>query len=215
MNDVRFLDRICFEPSAFYVLDRGYHDFMRLYRIHAAGAFFVTRARSNTKMQRGYSRGVDRRTGVIADQVVFLTGVGTSDKYPETLRRIKYRAEDGRSYVFLTNNTIVSPSSIALLYKHRRQIELFFKWIKQHLKIKAFWGRSENAVKSQIRIALCAYLIVAIIKKCLGVRHNLYEILQILSVSLFDKNTFAGLFSNACVQKRTHDIEKTPPLFEF
>lgn len=119
VNDVRFLDRICFEPGAFYVLDRGYHDFMRLYRIHTAGAFFVTRARSNTKMQRRYSRAVDRRTGVIADQVVFLTGVGTSDKYPETLRRIKYRAEDGRSYVFLTNNTVVSPSSIALLYKHR------------------------------------------------------------------------------------------------
>lgn len=167
-------------------------------------------------MERRYSNIVDRRIGIICDQIVFLTGVGMKEKYPDTLRRIKYRdAETGHVYVFLTNNLTVSASSIALLYKNRWQIELFFKWIKQHLKIKTFWGRSENAVKTQICIALCTYLTVAILKKRLGIRRNLYEILQILSVSLFDKSGLDALFSNAPLQTDITGSQNTVRLFEF
>lgn len=166
VNDVNFLDHITFEREAFYVMDRGYLDFKRLYRIQKAGSFFVTRAKSNTRISRRYSNCVDKTKGVLSDQIIFLTGKYTKEKYPETLRRIKYRdQETNHVYVFLTNNFDISSTSVALLYKHRWQIELFFKWIKQHLKIKTFWGRSENAVKTQICIALCIYLIVAIIKK--------------------------------------------------
>ncbi len=214
VNDVNFLDQVIFEPGAFYIMDRGYLDFARLHRIHKAGAFFVTRAKRNTKMERRYSNPVNRRTGVMCDQVAVLTGADTPEKYPDTLRRIKYRAPDGQVYVFLTNNCAASAASIALLYKHRWQIELFFKWIKQHLKIKVFWGRSENAVKTQICIALCTYLIAAILKKRLGIRRNLYEILQILSVSLFDKSGFVELFSNANIQNDVKGFQNMAPLFE-
>ena len=216
VSDVNFLDAITFHPDTFYIMDRGYLDFGRLYHIHKAGAFFVTRAKKNTRMERRYSNIVDRRIGIICDQIVFLTGVGMKEKYPDTLRRIKYRdAETGHVYVFLTNNLTVSASSIALLYKNRWQIELFFKWIKQHLKIKTFWGRSENAVKTQICIALCTYLTVAILKKRLGIRRNLYEILQILSVSLFDKSGLDALFSNAPLQTDITGSQNTVRLFEF
>ena len=184
VNDVKFLDIVVFELGAFYVMDRGYLDFGRLHHIHKAGAFFVTRAKSTTYFCRRYSNTVDKTTGVLCDQVIFLTGKQTPEKYPDTLRRIKYYdAETKRTYVFLTNNFNVSASSIALLYKNRWKIELFFKWIKQHLKIKVFWGRSENAVKTQICIALCTYLIVAILKKRLESTRSIYEILQISSVS--------------------------------
>jgi hypothetical protein len=149
VNDVNFLDLIVFEPGAFYVMDRGYLDFGRLYDIHTKGAFFVTRAKRNTKMKRRYSNQVDKTTGVRADQIVFLTGVHTPGKYPDTIRRIKYHDEEtNHEYIFLTNNMTATAASIAFLYKNRWQIELFFKWIKQHLKIKAFWGQSENAVKT-------------------------------------------------------------------
>ena len=215
VNDVNFLDDVIFESGAFYIMDRGYLDFGRLHRIHTTGAFFVTRAKCNTLFKRRYSNPVNKTTGVLADQVIFLTGSDTPEKYPDTIRRIKYRAPDGRVYVFLTNNMSASASSIALLYKNRWQIELFFKWIKQHLKIKAFWGRSENAVKTQICIALCAYLMVAIIKKRLGIRRNLYEILQILSVSLFDKNGLVELFSTVSLHKDVKGFQNTARLFDF
>ncbi len=216
VNDVNFLDMVLFESGAFYVMDRGYVDFGRLYKIHKAGAFFVTRAKHNTRFERRYSNPVDKTTGVICDQIIFLTGVQTAQKYPDTLRRIKYRdAETGHVYVFLTNNLDISAYSVALLYKHRWQIELFFKWIKQHLKIKAFWGHSENAVKTQICIALCSYLIVAILKKRLNLKQNLYEILQILSISLFDKSELAELFSNDSSQDPSEESKNTLSLFGF
>ena len=216
VNDVNFLDVVIFELGAFYVMDRGYLDFGRLYTIHKAGAFFVTRAKDNTCMQRRYSNAAHKDAGVLCDQVIFLTGKNTPKKYPETIRRIKYRdAETGQVYVFLTNNTAVSATSIALLYKYRWQIELFFKWIKQHLKIKVFWGRSENAVKTQICIALCTYLLVAILKKKLGVKRNLYEILQILSVSLFDKSGLVTLFSAVPVQKDVNGFQDALPGLGF
>jgi hypothetical protein len=214
--DVNFLDRIMFEPGAFYVMDRGYHDFERFYTIHTAGAFFVTRAKEHTLMQRRYSNPVDKTTGILADQIIFFTGKLAMKRYPDTLRRIKYRdAETQKTFVFLTNNLTASASSIALLYKHRWKIELFFKWIKQHLKIKMFWGRSENAVKTQICIALCTYLIVAILKKRLGIKRNLYEILQITSVSLFDKSGLTELFSHDALQNIVPGSENMARLFDF
>ncbi len=214
--DVNFLDLVVYERGAFYIMDRGYVDFKRLYAIHTAGAFFVTRAKHNMRFTRRYSNPVDTTTGVLCDQIIFLTGLGTKEKYPDTLRRVKYRdALTGHVYVFLTNNVTVSASSIALLYKNRWQIELFFKWMKQHLKIKAFWGHSENAVKTQICIALCTYLIVAILKKRLCLKQNLYEILQILSVSLFDKSGLAELFSKKTSGMKIDQSEKTLRLFDF
>ena len=216
VNDVNFLDQVFFESGAFYVMDRGYVDFGRLYKIHKAGAFFVTRAKHNTRLKRRYSNSIDKKTGILCDQVVVPTGVQTADKYPDTLRRIKYRDQEmGHVYVFLTNNFDVSAYSIALLYKHRWQIELFFKWIKQHLKIKTFWGHSENAVKTQICIALCAYLMVAILKKRLNLKRNLYEILQILSVSLFDKSGLVELFSDDSLADSTESPQNTLSLFGF
>ena len=216
VSDVNYLDQVTFELGAFYIMDRGYLDYTRLHRIQSAGAFFVTRAKKNTCMARRYSNPVDQRTGVICDQIVFLTGVGVDEKYPDTLRRIKYRdALTGHVYVFLTNNLSASAASIALLYKNRWQIELFFKWMKQHLKIKAFWGRSENAVKLHICIALCAYIIVAILKKKLGIKQNLYGILQILSVSLFDKSGLAELLGRHSVQTGVKSSRNMAPLFDF
>ena len=216
VNDVNYLDQVIFESGSFYIMDRGYVDFGRLHRIHKSGAFFVTRAKRKMRFKRRYSKPVDRRTGVICDQIVFLTGEETSEKYPDTLRRIKYRdVATGHVYVFLTNNLSASAASIALLYKNRWQIELFFKWIKQHLKIKTFWGQSENAVKTQICIALCTYLIVAILKKKLGIKRNLYEILQILSVSLFDKSGLVELFNRVPVQNDVKSFQNMASLFDF
>ena len=215
VNDVNYLDQVIFERGAFYIMDRGYVDFVRLHRIHRMGAFFVTRAKRKLCFARRYSHDIDKTTGVYADQTIFLTGVTTQNNYPDTLRRIKYRAPDGRVYTFLTNNTAASALSIALLYKNRWQIELFFKWIKQHLKIKSFWGYSENAVKSQICIALCTYLLVAILKKRLGITRNLYEILQILSASLFDKSGLIELFFEHRVQKDVNGFENTASLFDY
>lgn len=216
VNDMNFLDIITFESGAFYVMDRGYLDFRRLHAIHTRGSFFVTRAKDNMRFERRYSNPVDKTRGVLVDQVIVLTGTHTPERYPNTLRRIKYRdAETQYVYVFLTNNFSVSALSIALLYKHRWQIELFFKWIKQHLKIKAFWGHSENAVKTQICIALCTYLMVAILKKHLRIKRNLYEILQILSVSLFDKSGLVELFSRVPLQIHVKSLENTASLFDF
>ena len=207
--DVQFLDSVVYEPGVFYVMDRGYVDFARLFALHTAGAFFVTRAKINTRFNRRYSR----TTGdtITCDQV----GTLRNKKYPDTLRRIKYTDEIGHTYVFLTNNMTVSAESIALLYKNRWQIELFFKWIKQHLKIKRFWGHSENAVKLQICVALSTYLIVAILKKKLNLHQNLYEILQILSVSLFDKSGLVELFSKKMKKLKVPDSENTLQLFDY
>jgi Domain of unknown function (DUF4372)/Transposase DDE domain len=188
MHDVNILDQLVLEPGAFYVMDRGYTDFERLARLHDAGCFFVTRARINLKAQRRYSRPVDRSTGIICDQTVVLTGFYSRQGYECPLRRIKFNDPvTGKTLIFLTNNFALSATDIARLYKYRWQVELFFKWIKQHLRIKAFFGTSENAVKTQIWIAVSVYVLVAIIKKRLSLSASLYQILQILSLTLFEK----------------------------
>jgi transposase len=195
-HDIYFLDFLDFEIGAYYIMDRGYVDFGRLYKIHQAGAFFVTRAKDNFSFKRLYSNPVDRSTGVICDQVVRLRGYKAAKDYPDKFRRIKYYdSETNCTYVFLTSDFNLPALTVALLYKYRWQIELFFKWVKQHLSIESFWGRSENAVKTQICIALCAYLLVSILKKKLSIKRNSYEILQILSVSLFDKTPVVKLVS--------------------
>jgi len=187
-HDVKVLDELEFQIGAIYLMDKGYYDFNRLYRIHTELAFFIIRAKRNISFLRVYSRKSDRTQGLICDQVIKLTGVKTKNLYPEKLRRIKfYDNESQKTYVFLTNNFEIDALNIAKLYKYRWQIELFFKWIKQHLKVKRFWGQSENAVKTQICIALCTYLIVAIEKHNSQSNLSLYEILQILSLSPFDK----------------------------
>ena len=201
MHDVNILDYLVLEAGAFYVMDRGYLDFERLARIDDAKAFFVTRAKSNTKTRRRYSRPVDRTTGLICDQTVVLTGFYTQQDFDRPLRRIKFNdPETGKSLVFLTNNFALPALTIARLYKYRWQVELFFKWIKQHLRIKAFFGTSENAVKTQIWSAICVYVLVAIVKKRLAIKASLYEILQILSLTLFEKTPILQLFSSISSQ---------------
>jgi hypothetical protein len=188
VGDVNVLDILVIEPGAIYVMDRGYLDFARLYRLHRAQAFFVTRSKSNTQLRRVYSAVVDRSTGILCDQTVALTGVTSRKDYPEHLRRIRFKdPETGKTLVFLTNNFTLPAATICALYKARWQVELFFKWIKQHLRIKKFYGNSENAVKSQIWIAVSVYVLVAIVKKRLNLDASLYTLLQILSVTLFEK----------------------------
>ena len=187
-HDVNILDRILFELNSIYVLDRGYVDFERLFSIHAQKAFFVIRAKKNLRFRRVYSRSVEKETGVQCDQTIRLTGNLADKAYPERLRRVKYRDLDSRKvYVYLTNHFDLAPEVVADLYKNRWKIELFFKWIKQHLRIKAFYGTSANAVFLQIWIAISAYVLVAIVKKLLKLDQSLYTILQIFSVSLFEK----------------------------
>ena len=186
-HEVNVLDDLVIEPGAFYLMDRGYLDFSRLFVITQAQAFFVTRAKSNTKFKRRYSHPVDRaNTTVLCDQTGVLTVFYSSRDYPATLRRVVVRDETGKRVTFLTNNFSLSPELIAALYRQRWQVELFFKWIKQHLRIKAFLGTSENAVKTQIWIAVCTYVLIAIVKKRLHLPHSLYEILQILSLTMFE-----------------------------
>jgi len=188
VHDVNILDLLVFEPGAVYIMDRGYMDFSRLYTIHMASAFFVTRAKSNFCFKRLYSRPVDKTTGLRSDQIIALTGFYVRKDYPEKLRRIRfYDAENDRYLVFLTNNFTLPAFTITQLYQCRWQIELFFKWIKQHLRIKSFYGTSDNSVKTQIWIAISIYVLVAIVKKQLKSDLSLYTILQILSVSLFEK----------------------------
>jgi hypothetical protein len=195
-HDTAFLDRLVIEPGAHYVFDRGYIDFARWRSIHEAGAFFVSRAKDNLDFRRLYSGTADKESGVTCDQTIVLAGYYSAQGYPDKLRRIKYiDYETSKRYVFLTNDFASDAELVARLYKYRWQIELFFKWIKQHLSVKAFWGRSENAVKTQVCIALCAYLLVAIMKKRLKIDRNTYEILQILSVSMFDKIPLRKLIS--------------------
>jgi transposase len=187
-HDVHILDQLAPEAGAFYVMDRGYIDFKRLYRFTRGAAFFVTRWRKNTLWQRRCSRPVDKATGLRSDQTVFLTTSQSSTAYPDRLRRVTYFDEEtNKRLEFLTNNFILPALTIAQIYKLRWQIELFFKWIKQHLRIKAFYGTSENAVKTQIWIAMCVYVLVAIVRKQLRLETSLYQILQIFSVTLFEK----------------------------
>lgn len=182
-------------------MDRGYMDYERLAKLDGAGSFFVTRAKSNMKIRRRYSHPIDRTTGLICDQTVVLTGFYARQDFPRPLRRIKFNApETGKSLVFLTNNFALPALTIAHLYKYRWQIELFFKWIKQHLRIKAFFGTSENAVKAQIWSAVCVYVMVAIVKKRLCVKASLYEMLQIFSLTLFEKSQLLQLFSDEALQ---------------
>jgi hypothetical protein len=186
--DVTVLDLLLPVPGAYYVLDRGYLDFARLYRLAQAGAFFVTRAKANLQYTRRYSHPVDRATGLGCDQTIVLTGPKTAQLYPAPLRRLRYTDPDtGKRLVFLTNDFALPALTIAHLYKARWQVELFFKWIKQHLRIKAFYGTSENAVKTQVWTAVSVYVLVAILKKRLGLPQSLYTILQVLSVTLFER----------------------------
>ena len=195
MHDVKVLDLLQPEPAAFYVMDRGYLDFERLARLDNAGSFFVTRAKSNTQVRRRYSRYVDRSTGLVCDQTVVLTGYYTRKGFDSPLRRVKFNdPETGKTLVFLSNNFALPAMTIAKLYKYRWRVELFFKWIKQHLRIKAFFGESENAVKTQIWSAVCVYVLVAIVKKRLAIKASLYEMLQILSLTLFEKTQLLSLF---------------------
>jgi hypothetical protein len=203
LHDVNVLDVLVPEPGAIYVMDRGYVDFERLHAMHQASAFFVTRAKSNTRLRRVYSAQVDRETGIICDQTVALVGYYSSRDFPTHLRRIRFKdPESGKTLVFLTNNFTLPAATICALYKARWQVELFFKWIKQHLRIKKFYGTSENAVKSQIWIAVSVYVLVAIVKKRLNLDASLYTLLQIFSLTLFEKmpiqQAFAGnnYFSN-------------------
>lgn len=188
VHDVNVLDILIPEAGAFYVMDRGYIDFSRLYRLHQACSFFVLRAKKNLKARRVYSNPIDKTTGLICDQIIMLMGYQSLKDYPVKLRRIKYYDKETDKYlIFLTNNMSLPALTIAHLYKCRWQVELFFKWIKQHLRIKVFYGTSENAVKTQVWVAVSVYVLVAIIKKQLNIQHSLYTILQILSVTIFEK----------------------------
>ena len=198
VHDVTILDQLLPEAGAIYILDRGYLDFGRLYSLHQALAFFVMKAKSNFNCKRLYSQPVNKSTGVQCDQIVVLKGFYAHKDYPEKLRRIRYvDAETNKRFIFLTNNFVLPALTIAQLYHCRWQIELFFKWIKQHLRIKAFYGTTENAVKTQIWIAITVYVLVAIIKKQLNLELSLYTILQILSVTLFEKTPILRALSNS------------------
>jgi len=196
VHDVTILDELFFDAGAFYIMDRGYLDFLRLHRIQVSSAFFVTLAKRNLQCKRRYSRPVDKTTGLRCDQTVVLTGVRSHQQYPDPLRRIGYiDIDSGKSFVFLTNNFIQPAITIPSLYRRRWQVELFFKWIKQHLRIKSFYGTSPNAVKTQVWIAISIYVLVAIMRKRLKLSHSLYTILQILSLTLFEKMPILQAFS--------------------
>jgi hypothetical protein len=212
VHDVNVLDILIFEAGSFYIMDRGYIDFKRLYALHQALAFFVTRAKSNLKYRRLYSRPVDKSTGLRCDQTIVLTQ--SFEDYPEQLRLVKfYDAENDLRLTFLTNNFALEALTIAQLYKCRWQVELFFKWIKQHLRIKAFFGTSENAVKTQVWIAVSIYVLIAIIKKRLSLEPSLYTILQILSVNIFEKEPIARLL--AINEQNNENIENDNQLKLF
>jgi hypothetical protein len=195
-HDVTALDVLTIDPGAYVILDRGYLDFQRLYRLHQGLSFFVIRAKSNIQCRRRYSHPVEAATGVRSDQTIRLTGPKTATLYPDRLRRISYYAADiDKRFVFLTNNFLIPASTVAALYRYRWQVELFFKWIKQHLRINRFYGTSLNSVKTQVWIAVAVYVLVAIIKKRLGLPHPLYTILQVLSLTLFEKTPISSMFS--------------------
>jgi len=208
VHDVNILDELIPEPGSFYIMDRAYIDFLRLYSLHQCSAFFVTTAKTNFQFKRIYSHKVDKSTGLRCDQTIRLTGPKSSQFYPEKLRRISYvDKETLNRYVFLTNNFVLSALVIAILYKCRWQIELFFKWIKQHLRIKKFYGNSSNAVKTQIWIAISTYVMVAILKKQLKSELSLYTILQILSVNLFHKEPLAQVLTDSGYIAESSDFD--------
>ena len=197
VNDVNAMDHIPYERGSYYIFDRGYNDFERLYRIQKLEAYFVLRARDNLKFNRMYSKSVDKEAGVKCDQIGTFANLKSFNRYPEKLRRIKYYdRETNVEFVFLTNIVELSAIEIAILYKNRWQVELFFKWIKQHLKVKSFWGHTHNAVKTQLYCAIIAYCLVAIIGKELKISRSTYEILQILGISLLDKTPVKELLAN-------------------
>jgi hypothetical protein len=202
-HDVNALDLLIPEAGAFYLMDRAYLDFDRLYTLHQVGSFFLTRTKSNTQLRRLYSQPADRTTGVICDQIVELTVFRSQRDYPEHLRRIRYRDDQGHRLVFLTNNMILPARTICDLYRLRWQVELFFKWIKQHLRIKRFLGTSDNAVKTQVWIAVSIYVLVAIIRKRLDLPISLYAMLQILSVTPFDNATLVQLLKDSQLDETT------------
>lgn len=205
VHDVNAMDQITYEAGSFYVFDRGYLDFDRLYFIHQAKSFFVIRAKNNLQFNRIYSAPVNKKAGVRCDQVGYLKVFYSLQGYPEKIRRIKFHDEEqNRTFVFLTNNLELKPEQIAAIYKYRWKIELFFKWIKQHLKITAFWGRTENAVKTQVYIAVITYTLVAIIKQQLKSGYSTYEILQILGTSLLDKTPINQLLQ----KKNNQDVKE-------
>jgi Transposase DDE domain/Domain of unknown function (DUF4372) len=215
LHDVNVLDYLVPAPGAYYVMDRGYLDFARLFQLHLAKAYFVTRAKGNLAFQRRYSHEVDKTTGVQCDQTIVLETFYSLQGYPEPLRRIRYRdPTSDQRLVFLTNDFDLPATKIAALYKSRWQIELFFKWIKQHLRIKTFYGTNQNAVKTQIWIAVSVYLLVAIVKKRLGSELSLYTILQILSVSIFEKTSLVELLSQADYQTSQPPCSNQLLLFE-
>jgi hypothetical protein len=215
-HDVLTLDYIAFEPGAFYVLDRGYLHFRRLFHLHQSGAFFVTRALCTTRMRRIYSRPISRTTGLRSDQTVRLSGVRTQHEYSVVLRRITFRdPETGKRFIFLTNNFLLPALTITLLYKSRWNIEVFFKWIKQHLRIKSFLGNSQNAIKTQIWIAVSVYVLVAIAKKTLGVNASLYTFLQVVGFTIFEKTPILQVFEEAHLQAEQLSDTNQLNLFHF
>jgi transposase len=216
LHDVHALDMLIPEPGAIYVMDRGYIDFGRLYRLHQTGAFFVTRAKSNLNAHRVYSAPTDRTTGVIADQTIALDGLRTRRDYPVHLRRIRFHdVEKAKTLIFLTNQTALRALTICDLYKSRWQVELFFKWIKQNLRIKQFYGTSENAVKTQIWIAVSVYVLVAIVRKRLKLEAPLYTLLQVISVTVFEKIEIQTAFSENDYRYDTAQDDNQLDLFEF
>ena len=215
VHDVNILDDLVFEAGAIYVMDRGYIDFGRLHRIEEPSAFFVTRAKRNFQCQRAYSRPVDKSTGVQCDQTVALTGSYSHKDYPDKLRRVRYRdPETQKQSVFITNNFALSALTVAKLYRARWRVELFFKWIKQHLRIKAFYGTSPNAVKTQVWIAIAVYVLVAIVKKWLSLEQSLYTILQILSITLLEKTPILPALSQFQDTHTNADAQKQLILFD-
>jgi transposase len=217
VHDVNVLDELIPEPGAFYIMDRGYLDFERLYLLHQCMAFFVIRSKRNTQFRRLYSHRIDKTTGLRSDQTIVLTGVYTKKHYPDKLRRVKFFDEqNNRSFSFLSNNFLIPALVVAELYRCRWQVELFFKWIKQHLRIKAFYGTSENAVKTQIWIAVSVYVLVAIVKKQLRLDDvSLYTILQILSVTLFEKAPLYQVVTASQYININRALDKQLKLFEY
>ena len=216
VHDVNILDQIVFQKGSYYVMDKAYVDFARLHNIKEEKAFFVVRAKENLQFARMNSRAVDKSAGIICDQDIRLTGFYSFQKYPELIRRIKFHdPKFDRTFVFLTNNFRVKPATVAQLYKHRWEVELFFKWIKQHLKIKSFWGQNENAVRIQVWVAISVYVLVAITRKKLGIQNSLYEILQYISVSPFEKRPFSEVFSDKSFNENStqNDIQLKFNLF--
>jgi hypothetical protein len=215
VHDVNILDQLIIEIGAIYIMDRGYLDFARLYKIHQASAFFVTRAKRNFSRTRLYSQPVDKATGVQCDQIVVLKNHYAKKDYPEKLRCIRYfDSKNKKTFVFLTNNFVLPAITIADLYRCRWQVELFFKWIKQHLRIKAFYGTTKNAVKTQVWIAISVYVLVAIVKKTLNLDQSLYTILQILSLTLFEKEPIYQALSNVSYTNQEEQLSNQLNLFD-